>query len=117
MRWLLLLLPLLSGCFPTGVACTTEARASVQVSVIDEEGTLITDADVTWTGDDGIPTSCENMGGGDYVCGYEAQGELTIDATKEMYEPGQEVVTVTADECHVITEVVRIMIVTEPVFG
>lgn len=113
MRCLLLLALLLSGCPDLEVTCTTDARASVQVTVIDDAGNNLVDADVTWTGDDGVPTSCENNGGGEYVCGYEVSGEVTIDATRAGHEPASELVVVETDECHVITEQLTLSLVAE----
>lgn len=118
MRRFLLLLPLLTACPALDdVNCTTEARASVQVTVEDEAGAPIPDASLTWTGADGVPTSCENMADGQFVCGWEADGELTIDVTKDGFEDAQLVVTVGSDACHVITEARTVTLIAEATIG
>jgi hypothetical protein len=109
---LLLLLPL-TACPSLGgeTNCTTEARASVQLTVEDEAGSPIPDASLTWTEPDGVPTTCENMSAGEYVCGWEAAGELTIEVTATGFDTQQFGVTVGEDECHVITEMVTVTLV------
>jgi hypothetical protein len=101
---------LVAGCgdVDDGIACTTEARSSVTVSVVDASGAPVTDATVQYSVDKGPMTNCEQPGpDGAYVCGYEQKGSFIITATRGAMT-GTATVTVTADECHVIGQTVKI---------
>ncbi len=117
MRWLLLL-SLLLGC-PSAETpdCTAIAIASVQVTVEDEAGGAITDATLSWTSDEGTPTTCENNGGGEFVCGWEVGGEMTIEVSADGFEDQTVGVTVASDECHVITEMITVTLIAEAAPG
>ena len=115
MRALLLLLALLLGACAPIIACTEIAMSSVSVHVEDPDGLAIDDATLTFDSDDLTEEPCQSMGGGDYVCGYEIAGEITVDASHDGYVPASETLTIEmdADGCHVVGQ--QITIVLEPV--
>lgn len=95
----------------SAVDCSTEARSSAQVTVQDGAGAdLSSVATVTYTVD-GETFPCNSYPDGQFVCGYEVAGTLTITATADGYEDAQLDVVVEEDECHVITEMVTMTMV------
>lgn len=111
----ILLLPLLGGCFRAspdgGVPCTREARASVQVSLASDSGSPVAEATVTWAAASGDAGACEWWPDGDsWVCGWEQQGEVTVTAGAPGHTPAHVVTVVRADECHVVTEQVTLVL-------
>jgi hypothetical protein len=102
----------LVACLPGPVACTDEARASVQVTVVDNNGDAPTNAAVTFQPANGQEAPCDSSGeaSNEFTCGFEVSGDITIRATADGLQPAQQVVTVgeTADGCHVETEQVTI---------
>lgn len=116
MRIPLLLLSLLAGCSVPdrdgGVDCTTEARASVIVRVVDDAGAAVADASVRWSvpdEDDG--GACEASPDGEsWTCGWERSGELTVTAEAPGRSPVEATVEVGADACHVQTEAVTLVL-------
>jgi hypothetical protein len=109
------LVALAAGCpLPDdGVVCTDMAASSVNVSVVDPDGAPIPGATVTYAVGEGDLANCDAMGDGTWVCGWEVAGDITIHVQAEGYEDHSQVVTVGADECHVIPE--RLDVVLEPV--
>ena len=115
MRRALMLMVMCSACGPLigepreQLDCTAEARPSTQVTVVDADGQVLTDeAEVTYTVDGGEPRPCDALGGGSLACGWEVEGTFEITADALGYEPRTEAVIVESDECHVITEEVRL---------
>ena len=99
----------LTGC--DELTCTTEARASVQLSVVDSAGSAISSASAEYTieGEDWPePQPCEDMGGGALVCGWEVDDVFHIEVSAPGYGSEMVEVEVFADECHVITEQVTV---------
>lgn len=96
------------ACTDETVECSTEARASVQVEVIDERGDRV-DATVAWDG--GL---CEDFGTS-WVCGWERSGEMHLFVSAEGYADQELVVDVgmTEDGCHVETELLTVTLVAE----
>lgn len=92
------------------LVCTTEARASIQVSIID--GDVPGDAAVTYRNvdTDGTGVPCERVALGDYVCGWEEEGTFEVVATAESGDVASETVTVEGDECHVTTEQITLLV-------
>lgn len=101
---------LVAGCGGTGddtVACTTEVRYSVVVSVVDSGGQAVPGATVSYSVDGGstlaatcigLPSACSN-----FLAGQEISGEFAIKAGKAGWRPASATVTVQRDACHVIT--------------
>ena len=98
-----------AGCGSGGdeMACTTEARSSVTLEVVDTMGNRITDATVTYSVDGGASKNCEPFPDGTYTCGFEEAGAFSITATRGM-DTHTHNLTVTSDECHVIGQNVTI---------
>ncbi len=109
----LAVLALVPGCLDFGVACTEEARASVQVTLVDDLGAFPNGVSVTMQrpGQDEEP--CSDFGTeGTVVCGYEVEGEITVRAEAPGHGPAEETVVVgrTDDGCHVVTEQVTLVL-------
>ncbi|MCK6522771.1 carboxypeptidase-like regulatory domain-containing protein [Myxococcota bacterium] len=89
--------------------CSTEARASVQLTLRAPDGAVVSGALVTVEFDDGsggvTSLDCEEWESGEYVCGYEVVGELRVTVSAEGFEEESFTydVEMTADECHVQT--------------
>lgn len=106
-------LSVLPGCLDFGAACTEEARASVQVTLVDDLGGFPNGVSVTMqqAGQDEEP--CSDFGtAGVVVCGYEIEGEITVRAEAPGHGPAEETVLVerTSDGCHVVTEEVTLVL-------
>lgn len=114
---LALLLPLIACDLfdPPGVDCTMMAAASVGVTVTDEAGAPLGDAEVVYSADGGAEQPCEDFGGGEWVCGWEVQGEVTVTARAEGYteQSASVVVALDADGCHVVQEFVDLALPAE----
>lgn len=99
-----------------GVDCTTEARSSVSITLLDEAGQNHVEAtggagiSATYTVDGGESQTCEAVFDA-VVCGWEQAGDFVIVVDAEGYVPEQREVTVEEDECHVISEVLQIQLV------
>ena len=102
------LLLLAAGCPGDDTACTTEARSSITVAVVDEDGASIDVATATYSVDGGAEIDCEDMSGGSLVCGWEVAGDLTVTVAASGYRTQTFTQRVEADECHVVGEVVEI---------
>ena len=89
---------------PDDLACTTEARASVQLQVSSSGGADLSGAAATYDAGDG-PLPCESMGAGTFVCGWEVDGPIGITVEAPGHEAADlEVdVALTPDGCHVET--------------
>ena len=83
---LLALAPLLPAC-ANSLACTTEAIASVSITVLDEAGQRVRDARVTFVRDGGAEQQAECLQGSTdtgcetWVTGWEQPGDFVIKAT------------------------------------
>jgi len=100
---------ILMGCGGEEMDCTTEARSSVTVQVVDASGAAVTDAVVKFSVDGGATQDCDNPLGSDniYTCGYEIAGNFTITATRGGMT-GTATATVTAGDCHVNGQTAKI---------
>ena len=106
----------LPACSRPDSACTLEARAAVQVMVVDTRGGLQRDARVTFTVDGGpeqqaLCNGTSQPGGpcDRWVTGYERAGEYVITATSaDGTRTARTQVRVSQDECHVKTETVQL---------
>lgn len=93
---------------PDQIACTTEARAGLNVTVVDNQTNLTLSEGVIVTAKDGnyeetlqlFPGS-ENV----FTGAWERPGNYIIKVTKEGYTTyNSSVVTITSDICHVISK-------------
>ncbi|HEX5747993.1 MAG TPA: hypothetical protein VFZ09_17255 [Archangium sp.] len=108
---------LLSACaLPGERFCTLEARASVQVNVVDPRGNAVRDARVTFTRDGSAEQQAlcngseQAQGNCDtWVTGYEQPGEYVITATSaDGQRTARQSVSVGEDECHVQSQTVTL---------
>ncbi|MFE8603984.1 Ig-like domain-containing protein [Archangium violaceum] len=107
----------LSACgLPGEDFCTLEARASVQVNVVDPRGTPVRDARVTFSlngsaeqlalcnGSELAQGNCDT-----WVTSYEQPGNYVVTATSANGQrTARQSVTVGEDECHVQTQTVTL---------
>jgi hypothetical protein len=106
----------LPACARPESVCTLEARAAVQVTVVDTRGGIQRDARVTFTVDGGPEEQALCNGstpsGGQcdrWVTSYERAGEYVITATSaDGTRTARTQVRVGEDECHVKTESVQL---------
>jgi hypothetical protein len=107
---------MLPACASPDTFCTLEARAAVQVTVMDTRGGIQRDARVTFTVDGGPEEQALCNGGSQtggqcdrWVAGYERAGEYVITATSaDGTRTARTQVRVGEDECHVKTETVQL---------
>ena len=99
--------PLLVAC-PTGGACTTEAVASVTVTVINSYGEVAVDAEVAYRLDDGAEIhDCEELED-TWVCGWEQAGRFEIFVTLVGHIDASEAVEVPDGDCQVEGQAVTV---------
>lgn len=103
----MLLLSGLSACGGSadeGIACTTEARTSVLLTVVDQLNVALPGVKVIYQVNGGVAQSqlCEPTG--KCAIAFETSGIFLIMASKTGYTSASGMVTVTRDVCHVITE-------------
>ena len=55
--------------------------------------------------------ACEDFGGGTYACGWEQAGLIEIRIDDPAYELFEEAIEVGEDECHVITEILDVVLI------
>jgi hypothetical protein len=105
-----------SACAGPASVCTLEARAAVQVTVVDPRGGIQRDARVTFTVDGGPEEQAQCNGTSQpagqcdrWVTSYERAGEYVITATSaDGTRTARTQVRVSEDECHVKTETVQL---------
>ena len=85
-------------------ACTTEARTSVLLTAVDHLNAPLPGVNVLYQVNGGTVQNqaCESTG--TCAIAFEVSGVFSITASKVGYTPASGTVTVTRDECHVITE-------------
>lgn len=92
----------LLGCPVDQVNCDLAAAASLTITLTDEvTGDPISDATLTFTADS-YSGDCETFQAGEYICGWEVAGEITVSISKPGYEDTTITEMIEADECHVI---------------
>ena len=110
---------------PGGTECTEEARASVTISVVDEEGEALRGASVTFSVDGGDVRSAECVDGSEpeycarFVAGWEEAGEFVIWVEKDGYLSRTYELTVemTDDGCHVQSRDLTAALEVDPDYG
>lgn len=95
-----------------GIACTTEYVPGVIATLTGSSGEVLDNPVVTWEPADGSagPEECEDWSQDQWACAFEQPGDLLIRGTAGGHTEDVEAVTVTADECHVITEEVALVV-------
>jgi len=100
---------LLVGCTTEQEDCTAIAAVSVAATVVDADGHPVGDAVVTYLAEGAdTPETCEEIDD-TFLCGYEVSGDILIRAEADGYQPAEQTVTVTEDECHVNGEFVELV--------
>ena len=87
--------------------CTEELVPSIVLTVQDDGGALISEADVTYspTWADWSPAPCDEVGPGLYQCGAELAGSIDVSVTSIDFDTdADENFLVISDECHVVTQ-------------
>jgi hypothetical protein len=84
--------------------CTTEARASVMLTVIDAQNNKLPAVSVSYSIDKASPKTQICASNGECVLEYEVPGEFAITASKVGYSSASTTVNVSRSTCHVNTE-------------
>lgn len=106
-----------TGC-PTEPACDLMAVASLNVTLVDIDGIDITEADVSFSTDGGGTFApCDEAIVGEWVCGYEVAGDITVRAESVGYTAAEQTVTIAEDECHVIGQDLQLTLEEAPIAG
>ena len=97
------------------VACDEMAAYSVNLKLLDEDGSPITDAEISYTVDGVEGQTVDNFGDGEYVVGVEEAGDFEISIDVSIEDPEDECcwkegsadlsLTIEEDECHVIPQI------------
>jgi len=99
-----------SGTATTSEDCSLDVRTSVLVDVSAASGEdLSSVATVTYTVD-GTESECSELFDVGFGCGAELEGDFILRASAEGYEDAEDTVTVEADDCHVITQSVSLVL-------
>lgn len=99
-----------------GTTCSTEARASVRVMVVDGSNRAVTDAKVTYSVEGGEEKSASCLASAGDPCtqwyaGSETAGSFLVKATSaDGTRSAEKTVTVIKDPCHVLTEDVTLVL-------
>jgi hypothetical protein len=93
-------------------ACTTEARASVQIEVLGPDGAPLDEAEGAYTVDGGDPQDCLVALPGEVVCGFEVAGAFSVTVTAPGFAPRTVEADVREGECHV--ETAQLQVTLEP---
>lgn len=98
------------GTDPDIVACTLEARASVLINTVDPGASPIEGATVTYQINDGALKTESCPASGTCAVGSEQSGRFKLIVSKAGYVSQSTEVQVKADECHVLTERVTVVL-------
>ena len=85
------------------LACTTEARPSVLLTVVDPQRAPLAGATATFQVNGGSAQTQLCDANGLCALAFELAGEFSISASKAGYLPATGTLRVSRDECHVIT--------------
>ena len=107
---------LLGGCEP--LACDAMAVASVNVTLLDEQGEAFApdEAVVQFEHDGADPVDCERFDD-QWVCGWEVSGEVLVLVSVPGYEGATASAEVEHDGCHPIAEQLEIQLDRRPSFA
>ena len=97
---------------PVELACTEQVVPSVIATVVGASGEELTGVNVQWGYRDAdmAPQPCSEQADATWQCGEEVAGDLEIYAAADGHGAPITSVLVEADECHVITEHVEIVV-------
>lgn len=88
--------------------CAVYIAPSVIVNVSSAGGAPVVAATVSFVSDSGESGPCEENSGGEYFCGEEVDGLITVTVEKPSFAAQTFEVDVAADSCHVLTETVDV---------
>lgn len=106
---------LLAACDLEGVACTTDFRTSVTVTVASDSALPLENVVGSYTVDGGPEKPCESIADGEFWCGGEEAGHFEITFSADNAAPVTHELDVAADECHVIGETLAVTLVADEV--
>lgn len=96
------------------LTCNTMAYFSVTMELLDEDGSPISDAEISYTVDGVEGQAVENFGSGEYSIGTEESGDFEISIQVTIDDPADGCcvdegsatisLTIEEDECHVIPQ-------------
>jgi hypothetical protein len=86
-----------------GLACTTEARPSVLLTVVDPQNAPLAGAVATFQVNGGPAQTQACDANGLCALAFELAGDFSISASRTGYLPATGTLRVSRDECHVIT--------------
>jgi hypothetical protein len=98
------------GDYSDAVACTLEARASVVIRTVDTGGLPIVGTTVSYQINDGALQTVSCPAAGTCSIGSEQSGRFRLTVNKAGYVSQSTEVKVNADECHVLTEQVTVVL-------
>ena len=118
---LLTILSILLACDPKeeGLICSSDIRSSAILTVEDQDGNPVDSAEVSYTVDGVEGTFVEAWSNGQYVLGEEESGDFVVDVFAEISTDDpccQEIgtgaleFTIEANECHVETQEVELVL-------
>ena len=90
--------------------CAVFVAPSVIVYVSSGSDVPVVAATVSFTSDGGESGVCDERNGGEYYCGDEVEGLLTITVEKPSFATQVHEVQVGADRCHVLTESLEVVL-------
>ena len=99
-----LILLAMAACEQTSApVCTLEARAGINLTVVDESGQPVTNA-VAQAREGSFVETLQRTGPGILFGVFEREGNYDVTVTAPGYKEWRESIDVDADECHVIPE-------------
>lgn len=114
----LALVPLLTGCIIIDPSkdCDASAVGSVALTVSASDGGDVSEAQVSWTSDGRTYQPCDAFpGDGEWVCGWEAAGDIGVRVEADGYQAFERTVFVEQGECHVVPVHLEVALVPEDV--
>ncbi len=93
-----------SGSDSNNAVCTTEARASVILTVVDAQNKAISNATVRYTVNNSALKTLQCDTAGVCILEYGVPGDFSIEASKASYASASANVKVTKSVCHVDTQ-------------
>lgn len=99
-----------SGSASNDVVCTTEARASVILTVVDAQNKALSNVNVSYTVNNSALKTQQCDAAGVCVLEYEVLGDFSIEASKPSYISASANVKVSKSACHVDTQQISLVL-------
>jgi len=90
--------------------CTAQEVPSVLATVVSSTGEPLSGVAVAWRLEEELDEEPCQLVGAAWVCGTEVEGTIVVKAAADGHEGRTETVDVEADECHVLTEEVDLVL-------